>query len=178
MQDFHIGTAEASNRSGGSSRRVLNGLALLSCVGSLSFAYYVQHYQGFEPCPLCIFQRLALLAIALVFLAATLHNPRHWGAKVYSVSLGLTAGVGAGIAARHVWLQHLPPEEAPRCGPSLEYMLQAFPLNETIREVLTGSGECAKVDWTLLGFSMPEWTLLLFIALGIIGVISNWRLRP
>jgi disulfide bond formation protein DsbB len=177
MQNFQVGAAEGSNRFGWLTRRMLNSLIFLGCIGSLGFSYYVQHYLGFEPCPLCIFQRLALLAVALVFLAATLHNPREWGAKVYGILVGLAAGFGAGIAARHVWLQHLPPEEAPRCGPSLEYMLEAFPLNETIREVLTGSGECAKVDWTLLGFSMPEWTLALFVGLMVVGVWGNWRLR-
>ncbi len=177
MQDLRIISAPPSGRRGEVSRRTLNGLGFLICAGSLGFAYYVQHYLGIEPCPLCIFQRLALLAVGLVFLAATLHGSRDWGAKMYGVLVGLTTGIGAGIAARHVWLQHLPPEEAPRCGPSLEYMLQAFPLNETLREVLTGSGECARVDWTLLGFSMPEWTLLLFVVLGVAGVIGNWRLR-
>jgi len=177
MQNFQVSAAEASDRFGWLSRWMLNGLIFLGCAASLGFAYYVQHYLGFEPCPLCIFQRLALLAVALVLLAATLHNPRDWGGKVYGILIGLAAGTGAGIAARHVWLQHLPPEEAPRCGPSLEYMLEAFPLNETIREVLTGSGECAKVDWTLLGFSMPAWTLVLFIGFGIIGLWGNWRLR-
>ena len=176
MQDLQVGAAEASRPFGWLSRRMLNGLVFLGCVGCLVFSYYVQHYQGFEPCPLCIFQRLALLAVALVSLAAALHNPREWGAKIYGVLLALVAGGGAGIAARHVWLQHLPPEETPRCGPSLEYMLEAFPLNETIREVLTGSGECAKVDWTLLGFSMPQWTLLLFVGLVIVGLWGNWRL--
>jgi len=178
MQDMQVISANTPDRRGWLfSRRMLNGLGFLICAGGLGFAYYVQHYLGFEPCPLCIFQRLALLGIGLVFLVATLHGPRDWGAKAYGVLVGLAAGIGAGIAARHVWLQHLPPEEAPRCGPSLEYMLQAFPLNETIREVLTGSGECAKVDWGLLGFSMPEWTLLLFVVLGVAGVIGNWRLR-
>ena len=177
MHEMPITSATAPDRRGWLSHRMLNGLGFLICAGCLGFAYYAQHYLGFEPCPLCIFQRLTLLAVGLVFLVATLHDPRDGGAKAYGVLLGLAAGAGAGIAARHVWLQHLPPEEAPRCGPSLDYMLEAFPLNETIREVLTGSGECAKVDWTLLGFSMPEWTLLLFVVLGVVGVVGNWRLR-
>ncbi len=177
MQDSQVIDAIPAGRLGLPSRRMLNALGVLICAGGLGFSYYVQHYLGFEPCPLCIFQRLALLAVGLVFLVVTLHGPRDWGAKLYGVLVGLAAGVGAGIAARHVWLQHLPPEEAPRCGPGLEYMLQTFPLSETLREVLTGSGECAQVDWTLLGFSMPEWTLLLFFGLGLLGVIGNWRLR-
>lgn len=159
------------------SRRTLNVLGFLACAGGLGYAYYAQHVQGIEPCPLCIFQRLALMAVGLAFLAAALHDPRGWGAKMYGILIDLTATVGAVIAARHVWLQHLPPEEAPRCGPTLDYMLQTFPLGETLREVLTGSGECAKVDWSLLGLSMPTWNLMFFIGLGTIGLLGNWRLR-
>lgn len=159
------------------SRRALNALCFLACAGGLTYAYYAQFVQGLEPCPLCIFQRLALTAVGLAFLAATIHDPRDWGAKVYGVLIDLMATVGAAIAARHVWLQHLPPEETPRCGPSLDYMLQTFPLGETLREVLTGSGECANVDWSLLGLSMPMWNLLLFVGLGVVGLLGNWRLR-
>ncbi len=159
------------------SRRMLNGLGTLICVMGLMFAYYAQFYLDLVPCPLCILQRLALFALGLAFLAATLHHPQAWGAKVYGALIDLLATVGALIAARHVWLQHLPPEEAPRCGPGLDYMLQTMPLNETFREVLTGSGECAEVDWALLGFSIPEWTLLLFIGLGVVGLVGNWWLR-
>lgn len=96
---------------------------------------------------------------------------------MYGVLIGLVAAIGAGIAGRHVWLQHLPPEQAPRCGPGLDYLLETLPLSETIREVLTGSGECAKVDWSLLGLSIPEWTLPLFLGLGVLGVFANWRRR-
>ncbi len=176
MQDLQVIGDFASERFGASYLRRLNGLGFLICAGGLGFAYYAQFYLGLEPCPLCIFQRLALLAVGLAFLAAALHNPRSWGAKVYGVLLGLSAGIGAGIAVRQIWLQHLPPDEVPRCGPSLDYMLEAFPLTETIREVLTGSGECAKID-LLLGVSMPVWTLLLFVGVGVVGVVGNWRLR-
>lgn len=159
------------------SRRIVNGLGFLACIAGLGFAVYAQFVLKLEPCPLCIFQRVALLAVGLVFLAAALHNPRGWGVWSYAGLLGLSNAAGAAIAARHVWLQHLPPDEVPRCGPGLDYMLQAFPLNEVIRDVLTGSGECAKIDWTLLGLSMPVWTLLLFIGLGVFGVMGNLWLR-
>lgn len=177
MQDSPIINPLAGDRWGWASRRMFNGLGVLICAVGLGFAYYAQFYLGLAPCPLCIFQRLTLFVVGLALLAATVHNPRDGGAKVYGVLIGLIAAMGAGIAARHVWLQHLPPEAAPRCGPGLDYMLETMPLNETLREVLTGSGECAEIDWTLLGFSIPEWTLLLFIGLGVAGVWANWRLR-
>ncbi len=158
-------------------RRWLNAGGFLICGLGLLFAGYAQFYLNLEPCPLCIFQRLALLALGLSFLAALIHNPSGWGAKVYGVLIGLMAGIGVGVAARHVWLQHLPPEETPRCGPGLDYMLQTLPLGDTLREVLTGAGECARVDWTFLGLSLPEWSLPLFIGLGVVGVIGNGWLR-
>lgn len=176
MQDSRMVGDFAPDWFGFPYRRLLNGLCFLVCVGGLGFAYYAQFYLGLEPCPLCIFQRLALCALGVVFLLATLHHPSGWGAKAYGLLVGLSAGIGASIAARHVWLQHLPPEEAPRCGPELGYLLETLPLSETVREVLTGSGECAKVDWTLLGLSIPMWTLLLFVGLGMVGVVANgWR---
>ncbi|MDS4029206.1 MAG: disulfide bond formation protein B [Candidatus Contendobacter sp.] len=177
MQDLRVIDGLAPERFGLPYRRSLNTLFFLACAGGLGFAYYAQFYLGLEPCPLCIFQRLALFALGIVFLLATVHNPNDWGARVYGVLIGLVAATGAGIAGRHVWLQHLPPEQAPRCGPGLDYLLETLPLSETVREVLTGSGECAKVDWTLLGLSIPEWTLPLFLGLGVLGVFANWWRR-
>ncbi|MBL8251387.1 MAG: disulfide bond formation protein B [Candidatus Competibacter sp.] len=177
MQNSRLADGRSVEGFGGWSRRQVNSLGFLVCALALAYAYYAQFGQGVEPCPLCIFQRLALAAVGLAFLAAAVHNPRDGGAKLYGVLIDLTATVGLLIAGRHVWLQHLPPEQAPRCGPSLEYMLQTFPLGETLREVLIGSGECAKVDWTLLGLSMPTWNIVLFFALGAGGLLANWRLR-
>jgi disulfide bond formation protein DsbB len=176
MRDLQLVGDFTAERFGVSYLRLLNVMGVLICVGGLGFAYYAQFYLGMEPCPLCIFQRLALLAVGLVFLLAAFHNPHGWGAKVYGVLVGVTASVGASIAARQVWLQRLPPDEVPRCGPGLDYMLQNFPLTEAIREVLTGSGECAKVD-LVLGLSVPIWTLLLFIGVGVMGAVGNWWLR-
>ena len=177
MQDLSVIEDFAPERLGLPHRRLLNGLLFLVCAGSLGFAYYAQFGLGLEPCPLCILQRLTLMVLGVVFLLATLHHPAGWGARVYGALISVVASIGAAIAARHVWLQHLPPEETPRCGPGLDYLLETLPLSETVREVLTGSGECAQVDWTLLGLSMPQWTLLLFLGLGVVGVVGNWRQR-
>ena len=156
-------------------RRLLNSAGVFICVGGLGAAYYTQYILEMEPCPLCIFQRLALLVVGLAFLAATLHNPSGWGAKAYGLIIGFTATIGIVIATRHLWLQQLPPDQAPRCGPGLDYLLLTFPLSEVIREVFTGSGECATVD-RVLGLSIPAWTLLLFLGLGLVGAVGNWRL--
>ncbi|MFZ1327006.1 MAG: disulfide bond formation protein B [Candidatus Contendobacter sp.] len=165
------------NAAGLPQRRFWNGFGFLMCAGCLGFAFFAQFYLGLQPCPLCILQRLVLAVLAGVFLIAALQQPSDWIARGYSIIIGLVAGLGAAIAARHVWLQHLPPEEAPRCGPGLNYLLETLPLSDLVREVLTGSGECAEVGWTLLGLSMPAWSLLTFLGVGVWGVVNNWRRR-
>lgn len=156
-------------------QRLINLYALLLCAGLLAYAYYTQFYLGLQPCPLCIFQRVAVIALGVVFLLAVLHGPRGWGRRVYAGLLGLVALVGAGIAGRHVWLQHLPADQVPACGPGLNYMLEVFPLGETLRMVFTGSGECAAVNWSFLGLSMPAWVLIWCVVLGALAIWNNLR---
>lgn len=136
----------------------------------LGYAYYAQFVLKLEPCPLCILQRIAFIAFFVVCLLATLHGPSSWGKRVYAVLASLSAMAGILVAGRHVWLQHLPADQVPACGPGLGFMLDAFPLSKTLKMVFTGSGECAKVDWSLMGLSMPEWTLISFVLL-YVGVL-------
>lgn len=158
-----------------SPRRTTNLATFAICAGLLAYAYYTQFYLGLEPCPLCIFQRIAMIVLGAVFLVAAAHHPALWGARVYSVFIACAAITGAAIAGRHVWLQNLPPDQVPECGPGLGYMLQAFPLSDALRMVFTGSGECAQVDWAFLGLSMPAWVLIWFVLLGVTGVWINWK---
>lgn len=145
--------------------RTLALLGFLACAALMAYALYAQHVLGLEPCPLCIFQRVAVIATGVVLLVAALHGPLAGGRWVYSVLAATAAGIGAGVAGRHVWLQSLPADQVPACGPGLDYMMEAFPLGQTLRMVFSGSGECAEVDWTFLGLSMPAWTLICFIGL-------------
>jgi disulfide bond formation protein DsbB len=154
-------------------RRTANLLGLLCCLGLLGYAWYAQAVLHLEPCPLCIFQRIGIAAIALVFLGAVLQAPRRAGALVYGGLILLTAAATAGVAMRHIWIQHLPEGSVPVCGATLSYMLDVFPLTDVIRKVLTGSGECAKVTWTFLGASMPEWVLIAAIGLAGLGAFAN-----
>lgn len=153
-------------------------LGFAVCAALLGFALYTQLHGGLQPCPLCIFQRIAFAALGLVFLVAGLHAPSGAGGRrAYGVLALLAAGLGMAIAGRHVWLQHLPPDQVPTCGPGLDYMLEAMPLSGVVRKVLTGSGECAKVDWTFLGLSMPEWSLLWFVLLALWVLLAMFRGR-
>jgi disulfide bond formation protein DsbB len=156
--------------------RVCFLLGFLFCDGLLAAAVAFQFVGGLEPCPLCISQRIMVLFVALVLLAAVLHNPSGAkGVRGWALAGFVAALLGASVSGRHVWLQHLPPEEVPACGPGLAYMFQYFPLSDTLRAMLTGTGECAKVDWTLLGLSMPAWVLLCFLALAALSLAQWWN---
>jgi disulfide bond formation protein DsbB len=158
-------------------RRLFNLAGFLFCAGLLGYAYHVQFNLGLEPCPLCIFQRVAFLATGCVFLLAAVHNAGRIASRVYAVLILLASLCGAAIAGWHVRLQHLPPEQVPECGPGLDYMLEVFSFSETLKKVFTGSGECAEVSWQFLGLSMPAWALLCFIALALAGFTRNWLAR-
>lgn len=137
-------------------------IGFAGCCLLLATGAYLQFGLELEPCPLCISQRLAILSTGLIFLLAAVHNR---GIKAYAVIGGISALVGASISGRHVWLQHLPPDQVPECSPGLEYVFQHFPLADTIKLMLTGTGECAQIDAAFLGLSIPAWTLIAFLLL-------------
>ncbi|WP_290523201.1 disulfide bond formation protein B [Alcanivorax sp.] len=158
--------------------RLLNLLALLGCIVAMAGALYLQHVDGLEPCPLCIFQRVGVMAAALVLLVAVLHGPKRVGIRVYAVLTALASMGGGAISIRHIWLQSLPADEVPACGPGLEYMLDVFPLQNVVQQVLAGSGECAELDWSFLGLSLPAWTLVVFSGLLLVALIQLFRPLP
>jgi disulfide bond formation protein DsbB len=147
-----------------------NLLTATSVAGLMSYALYTQYYQYLEPCPLCMTQRLFYCLIMVFALLALVHNK---GQKIYAGLAGLSAVAGIATAGRQVWLQHLPPEQVPACGPSLQYMLETFPIGQTLRTMITGDGNCAEVVWTFMGFSMGEWSLAWFVGL---AAVSLWQL--
>lgn len=150
-------------------------LGSAGCVFLLSMGAYFQFNQGLEPCPLCISQRIAIFLTGLVFMMAVAHNPVQKGINRYAIIGALTALGGASISSRHIWIQHLPPDKVPECSPALEYMLEHFPLIDTVKLMLSGTGDCAKVDWTMLGLSMPVWTLVAFLMLATLSILQIWN---
>lgn len=145
------------------------------CFALVGFAIYSQLQWGLEPCPLCIFQRIAFVALGVVLLVAGLHAPRQRGGRVaYGLAGLLASAVGIGIAGRHVWLQVFPPE-FPACGPPLDFLRETLSTGHLIRRVLTGTGDCGLVDWTFLGLSMPAWSLVWFIVLALWIAVTGFR---
>ena len=155
-------------------------LVIMTVIG-MSFAlFFLQRYMGFSPCPLCIFQRIGLMVMGGFALIAAVFNPKSMATRLL-LWLGSLAGIGwaAIVAGRHVWLQHLPADQVPSCGPGLDYWLDTLPMQQVLKEVFAGSGECASIDWTFMGLSIPEQSLILFSILILTHVLILWRIvRP
>ena len=153
-------------------RRRIYLLGFLACAGLIAFALYLQHQLGEDPCALCIFQRVAVMALGMIFLIAGLHNPGARGNRAYAALALVATLAGGGIAARHVWLQHLPKDQVPECGPGLSYLMETQPWLRVFQNVLQGSGECAEVGWTFLRLSIPEWTMICFVLFAIMAIFQ------
>jgi len=156
-------------------KRLLNVAGVLACCGLMLYALYAQYFLELAPCPLCVFQRISVIALGVIFLIAAIHNAGRVGSLLYAALVLLAAVGGAVVAGRHVWLQNLPPDKVPACGPGLDFMMDAFPLAEALQMVFSGSGECAEVSWSLFGLSMPAWVLIAVTVLGVFGVWANLR---
>lgn len=138
--------------------RLLNLAGALFCAAGMGFALYLQHYQHLEPCSMCVFQRVAMIAAGVFFLLGALHAPLGKARVLWPGLAGLAALIGLGIAARHVWLQSLPADQVPACGPALNYLMDIMPVWEVVQSILRGDGNCAVIDWQFLGLSLPAWT--------------------
>ena len=150
----------------------------LVCASLIAFALYLQYVQGEDPCPLCLLQRIVFIALGVVFLLAALHNPGRTGATLYGALLMLFSLAGAAVAGRHVWLQSLPENMVPECGPGLEFILSRFPLRKALDMILRGSGECAEKGWTFLGLTIAGWSLVWFVLLATLAIAATlWRMR-
>jgi disulfide bond formation protein DsbB len=151
--------------------RQMAGAGALVCAGLLAYAYYLQYFDGQDPCPLCLLQRWFYYGILIVLALGALHAPRRAGQIAYAIGAFAFAAGGLAVATRHVWLQHLPPDQVPACGPDLYFMMENFPLARTLQLLLRGSGQCAEVTWRMLGLSIAEWS---FVWFAIFAVFAVW----
>ena len=134
----------------------------LACGALLSIALFMEHMMGLAPCPLCMMQRLWVAVVGLIAYASLLHSPR-WG--IYPLAGAVASLVGGGFSIRQLYLQSLPEDQVPACGPDLQYMLDVFPLSDVLVAMTSGTGDCAEVAWSFLGISIPGWALVGFAAL-------------
>jgi disulfide bond formation protein DsbB len=151
------------------SRRVFLGMFLF-IVSIVGFALYLQYVQGIAPCPLCMLQRILFIVIGLVALLAYVHHPMIFGFRKYALVNAFLALCGIGLAGRHLWLESLPPNLAPACGPSLEMMLEYLPLFEVLKTAIMGTGDCAKVAWSMFDLSIASWSMISFVGVFIVSL--------
>jgi disulfide bond formation protein DsbB len=159
------------------SNRWLYLAGALVIAGLFGGALYLQYVLYLDPCPLCMVQRLTFAAMLALFVIAAIHNPGPFWAKAYAGLISLFAILGVAVAGRHIWIQHLPKDQVPACGPGLDYMLDNFPLSKILKELLHGSGECAANEWHFLGLGIPQWALLWFVVLGAWAVLIVFKTR-
>ena len=150
---------------------------LIACVSALlmGYALFAQYAQGYQPCMLCMVQRVFVCAVGLVSLLAALHGPGQRGRQIYAVLAAASALAGAYISGRHVYLQHLPPEQLEGCAPSFEYALENYDALKFLKTIFIRDQDCGTIDWTLLGFSMPAWVLACFAGLFVISLWAGFR---
>lgn len=148
---------------------------VFGCASLMGIALYFEHVKGLEPCYLCIMQRVMVITIGLIALLAVMHNPGQRGIRIYASLTALSAVGGGSFSIRQLWLQSLPKDRVPACGPSVDYMIDVFPLFEVIGRLIKGDGSCAEVLWSLLGISMPGWVLVAFGGLLLISLYQVFR---
>ena len=155
---------------------IINILGFVTCGAMMAYALYAEHVLYLMPCPLCVFQRMAVIAMGLVFLAAGIHRPASIIAgRIYAGLMAISTAAGVVVAGRHVWLQNMPEDQVPACGPGFDYIIESFPFSDALKMIFAGSGECADVDWLFLGLSMPTWVLICIVLLGSAGIWNNLR---
>jgi disulfide bond formation protein DsbB len=156
-------------------RRISNSWLYLAgflyASGLMGFGFYLQYVKHQDPCPLCMVQRVIFIVILALYLIAATHGPKRPGARIYAALITLFSASGIAVAARHIWIQHLPADQVPACGPGLDYMLETMPMANVLKELMHGSGECAARGWTFLTLGIPEWSLLCYFALGTWAVL-------
>ena len=159
------------------SYRLINLYIFLFCACLLSIAYYMELVMLLEPCPLCIMQRIFFFFAGITALIAFLHNPKARGKVIYSLTSAVLLLAGGGFAIRQIYLQHLPKDQVPSCGPSLSYMIEEFPLSEVLQVMLSGDGNCAEISWQdpILNMSIPQWSLVGFVALAALCLYQAFR---
>lgn len=155
--------------------RIGFALGAVASAALLGYGFFLQYHDGQDPCPLCLVQRAFYFGLLFVFLVAAVHGPKREGTVFYGIAGFLVAAGGAGVAGRQVWLQHLPPDQVPKCGPDLYYMLDHFPLSKVFTNLFKGSGQCAEVTWRFAGLSIAEWSLLWFSAFALLALWAIFR---
>jgi len=150
--------------------RSLYFLGFCFCLIMMAYALYAEYQLLLTPCPLCVLQRIAVSITGIIFLVAAIQNPIKFTQNIYTLFLIFFSLSGAGVAGWHIWLQNLPADKVPSCGPGFDYIIGNFPLSDALLLIFSGSGECASIDWSFMTLSMPAWVLVCCLGLSYLSV--------
>ncbi|MGB7816575.1 MAG: disulfide bond formation protein B [Methylotenera sp.] len=145
-------------------------IGFVACFGLVGLALWIQTRFNLEPCPLCISQRIIFMSLGVLFLLAAFVKPAAMPLKILTLLQVLTALGGAGVAIRHWWIQAHRESMIADCGVGFDYMFENFPLKKALTLVFRGTGDCAAIDWTFLGLTLPQLGLIAFIGFGVYAV--------
>ena len=157
------------------SYRQINLLLFLIPASLLAYGYYLQYVDGLEPCALCMTQRICFYLIAITALIAVFNQHSTIVKNILSAGGGLFCMVGMAVAGRQLWLQSLPEDQIPACGPGFNYIMETFPILEAVEIMFKGNGNCAEVVWQFLGLSIAGWAFIAFFTLLIMNAIQLLR---
>ena len=145
------------------------------CFAMMLYALYAEHYLLLTPCPLCVLQRIAVTISGILFLIAAIHNPAKPISYIYNALILISSLAGTGIASWHTWLQNLPADKVPSCGPGFDYLVGNFPLSDALSLIFSGSGECATIDWSFMWLSMPTWVAIFCLLLASMTIFIGYN---
>lgn len=170
------GTASTSSSALANYFTKLYYLGFISCAGLLGAAYYFEYVMYLDPCPLCVVQRVITFAIGIYCLIAAIGQRWTTLQLMMMLLVVVTGAFGVWVADHHVWIQNLPEDQVPACGPDLAYMMETLPMSELISRMLEGNGSCADVSWSFLSLSMPEWMRIWFAGYTLVGLACFSRI--
>lgn len=142
-------------------------------LGLIIVALFFEHMLLLEPCLLCYAQRACVYLVIFLSLFGFLH--KNQSLIIFRTYIGLVITIivcGILLSIRQLYLQNLPPELVPSCGPDIDYLFETLPVLEVFMLAVRGDGNCAEVLWSFLGISIPGWLLIAFSAQLIYSVVS------
>jgi disulfide bond formation protein DsbB len=146
-------------------------LGFVVSFGLVGLALWLQTKYNLDPCPLCISQRIAFMALGGLFLLAALHNPKNMARKIHAALQLIAVLIGAGVASRHIWIQANPDKVMSECGAGFDYIIETFPASRAMELIFKGTGECSEAGWTFLSLTIPQLSLIAFVVLGVYALV-------
>ncbi len=135
-------------------------------------ALFIEDYYFLMPCPLCNLQRILLIATGICILFTVITTKIKLFTYIFKIFGLLFSALGLCVALRQIYLQYSPPQILKSCNADLTQIMHKYPLLDGLKIILKGTGDCAKIDFTLFGLSLAVWSALCFLFLSVMLIRS------